>query len=76
MAYANPAQSGAVWRILESLGLAHRDVHKITIVIDCGKVPQVEVYVRRWLHEEEADAIADALPQLDLTLTVTEDPVR
>lgn len=75
MAYLTSDQSGAVQRILESLGLAHRDVHRITIVIDCNAVPQVEVYVRRTLHEEEADAIADSLPKLDLLLTVSQDPV-
>lgn len=64
------ANSGAVQRILEALGLQHRRVSRLEIVIDVREVATVTATVTGPLHEEEADALADSLPELSPEIRV------
>lgn len=63
MALVGP-RDGAVQRILEALGLQHRRVSRLEIVISLDRVVTVTATVSGPLDDEEADALADNLPAL------------
>ena len=71
MSWAEGSCAGGV--LIEALVLQHQGVRKVTIEAEVGCVMQVTV--EHYLHEEQLDALAVALPRLRSQMRVLDVPL-